>query len=301
MHRRGTHTAVKTALVLLALLVSGCDGCDKDKGKGSDEKIDGAPRNADPDAQPINATALPAASVAKMLNPDKLPAYTGQTGSVEGTVTIKGLKAPATPADFHKCPDAEKTWGTAFREGDGRTLADVVVGVTGYEGFYIPEKDEGKTIVIRGCGFEQRTLTLTYGQRIEVKNEATEFWTPILEPGPNMVLRMATPKGDPVFIYPKNPGHYILRDRDRRYSEVDVYAFLHPLHAVTTLEGKFRIDGLPVGKVKVSARHPRIDFERNVELEVKPAVIHKLDFVIEFNTLDAGKTYDAGQAYPGLH
>lgn len=287
------------ALLLGAVSLASCDSC---RGSGgTDDRIDGAPTNTNPDASPMNATALPAASVAKMLNPDGLPAYTGQTGSVEGTVTIKGLKAPATPADFHKCPDAEKTWGTLFREGEGRTLADVVVAVTGYEGFFVPEKEEGETLLIRDCAFEQRTLTLTYGQRIEVKNESKEFWTPILEPGPNMVLRMATPKGDPVRIYPKSPGHYILRDRDRKYSEVDVYAFLHPLHTVTNLQGHYRIDGVPVGKLKVSARHPRIDFEQNVDLEVKPAVIQRVDFVIDFSAPDAGKTYDAGQPYPGLH
>jgi hypothetical protein len=283
---------------MLAWFVVGCDGCDK--GGSSVDTIDGAPTNTNPDAQPVNASPLPTASVAKMVNPDGLPAYTGPTGSVEGTVTIKGLKAPATPSDFHRCPDAEKTWGTLFREGDGHALADAVVAVTGYDGFYVPEKEEAKQIVIRDCAFETRTLTMTFGQRISVKNSAKDFWTPILEPGPNMVLRMATPGGDPVFLYPKSPGHYILRDRDRRFSEVDVYAFLHPLHTATNLEGKYRIDGVPVGKMKVSARHPRIDFERSVDLEVKPAVIHKVDFVIEYMSPDAGKTYDAGNAYPGL-
>jgi hypothetical protein len=291
---------VHRVLLAAALLLTGCDGCDKG-GSSSNDKIDGAPTNTNPDAQPANASPIPTASVAKMVNPQNLPAYTGATGSVEGTVTIKGLEAEKTPADFHKCPDAEKTWGKAFREGEGRTLADTIVAVTGYEGFYVPEKSEQKQIVVRGCAFESRTLTMTFGQRISVKNEAREFWTPILEPGANMVLRMATPGGDPVFIYPKAPGHYILRDRDRRYSEVDVYTFLHPLHTSTNLEGKYRIDGVPVGKLKVNARHPRIDFEKTVELEVKPAVIHKVDFVIEYATPDAGKTYDAGSSYPGLH
>ena len=53
--------------------------------------------------------------------------------------------------------------------------------------------------------------------------------------------------------------------------------------------------------MKVNARHPRIDFEQTVEIEVKPAVISKVDLVIEYATPDAGKTYDAGSGYPGLH
>lgn len=285
-----------TLLVTIAL--AGCDGCDK--GAATSGTVDAAPRNTDPDASPVNATPIPTASVAAAVNPQSLPAYTGQTGSVEGTVTVKGAPPRDTPHTYYKCPDAEKTWGKAFREGEGRALADAVVAVTGYEGFYIPEKEEAKTITIEGCAYEKRTLTLTYGQRIEVKNEASDFWTPTLEPGSNLVLRMATPKGDPVRIYPKKPGHYILSDRDRRYAEVDVYAFLHPLHDVTSIQGKYRIDGVPVGKVKVNARHPRIDDEKTVELEVKPGVVHKVDFVIDHASIDAGKTYDAGSAYPGL-
>jgi hypothetical protein len=281
------------AAVLVAL--SGCDGCDK----GISGKVDPSPKNTDPDAQPVNVTPVPTASVAAYLNPHKLPAYTGQTGSIVGTVTVKGEPAAATPFKDYKCPDAEKIWGKAFREGENRALADTIVAVTGYEGFYIPEKEEAKTITIEGCGFSQRTLTMTYGQRIDVKNETSEFWTPILEPSPNLVLRMASPKGDPVRLYPKEPGHWILTDRDRRYAEVDVYAFLFPLHTETDLSGKYRIDGVPVGKMKLNARHPRIDFEVNVDIDVKPGLVHKVDMVID--NKGPPKTYDAvNSGYPGL-
>jgi len=119
---------VRAALIpLLLLFFAGCDSC----GNGNKaDAIDGAPTNTDPDAAPVNATPIPTASVAKFLNPDNLPAYTGETGSVEGTVTVKGLPAPETPGDFHRCPDAEKTWGKLFREGPNRALADVIVAVT---------------------------------------------------------------------------------------------------------------------------------------------------------------------------
>lgn len=291
---------MRLALVSVLALVAGCDGCRKSGDVVG--TVDAAPTNTDPDAQPVNASPIPTASVAAAVNPGKLPAYTGETGSVEGTITVKGAPAPDTPFKDYKCPDAAKIWGKAFREGadtgKGRALADAIVAVTGYEGFYIPEKREAETITIEGCGFTQRTLTLTFGQRIEIKNDTDEFWTPILEPGPNLVMRMATPHGDPVRIYPKKPGHYILRDRDRRYAEVDVYAFLHPLHTTTDLSGHYRIDGLPVGKVTVNSRHPRIDDEASAELEVKPGAVHRVDLVIE--SKGPPKTYDAGGDYPAL-
>lgn len=241
----------------------------------------------------MNATPVPTASVNAAMNPDNLPPYAGPTGSIEGTVTVTGDPAPATPADFSRCADAEKTWGRRFREGPvgpngARQLADAIVAVTGYKGFYIPEQREAKQITIEGCGYTTRTATMTYGQRLEVKNVTPEFWTPVLEPGPNMVLMMATPKGDPVKIYPKKPGHYLLMDRDRKFAFVDVYAFLYPLHTSSDLAGHFRIDGVPVGKMKVSTTHPQIEGSADVEVTIAAGAVSKVDLTIKNVNRDAG-------------
>src|SRR5262249_14450355 len=154
----------------------------------------------------VNATPLPVASVAKAVNPQHLPAYAGPTGSVEGTITVSGDPAPETPADFKRCPDAVKTYGHAFREGEPKTpggprgLADAVVAVTGYGDFFVQEKDEAEEVTIEGCGLSRRTVTMTFGQRLDVKNLSTEFWTPKLDPAQTSVMMMATPGGDPVKI-----------------------------------------------------------------------------------------------------
>jgi hypothetical protein len=200
--------------------------------------------------------------------------------------------APATPGDFSRCPGAERAWGRAFREGTPtkgiRPLADAVVVVTGYRGFFMPEKQEAKEVVIEDCAYTTRTATMTFGQRLDVKNLSKDFWTPVLEPGANMVMMMAPPKGDPAKIYPKQPGHYLLMDRDRKYVVVDVYAFLHPLHGSSDLTGHYRIDGLPVGKVKVSSTHPRIESNAEAELTVMAGVVHKVDLVLKNVNRDAG-------------
>jgi hypothetical protein len=249
----------------------------------------------------LNATPLPTASVALAVNPDKLPAYTGPTGSVEGTITVVGDPAPPTPQDFSRCPDADKTWGRAFREGPRgpkgeRPLADAIVVVTGYKGFYLPELQEARAISIEGCAYTLRTLTMTFGQRLEVKNLTKEFWSPVLEPRPSPVLMMATPSGDAVRIYPKMPGHHLLVDRDRKYAVVDVWAFLHPLHASSALTGYYRIDGVPVGKLKVSSTHPNIDANAEADVTVLPGVVHKVDLVIKNVNRDAGAgASDAGR------
>lgn len=283
----------------------GCADCNKPGGAGADggtgtpgpsaSSSVAAPRSS----VPMNATPVPTASVNAAMNPDNLPAYSGPTGSVEGTVFVTGDPARATPADFGKCADAEKTWGKVFREGpvgpDGkRLLGDAIVAITGYKGFYIPEQREAKQITIQGCAYTTRTATMTYGQRLEVKNESSEFWTPMLEPGTNMVLMMATPKGDPVKIYPKKPGHYLLMDRDRKYAYVDVYAFLYPLHTSTDLAGHFRIDGVPVGKMKLSTTHPQIEGADSQEVTITADVVTKQDFTLKNVNRDAGPPKDAG-------
>lgn len=288
-----------TALASTAVL-AGCADCNKGSSgetpsagdSGTPEPVEAAAPTR-PEGGTLNATPIPTASVAALVNPDHLPEYRGPTGSVEGTITVTGDPSPATPTDFSRCPDAEKTWGHAFREGPpgpggARPLADAMVVVTGYKGFYVPETQEAKVIRIEGCGFTTRTLTMTFGERLEVKNLSKEFWTPVLEPGPNVVLMMATPGGDPAKIYPKKPGHYLLSDRDRKYAKVDVYAFLHPLHTASASTGFYRIDGVPIGKLRVSTTHSQIDSNAEADVTIAAGVVHKVDLVLKNVNKEAG-------------
>jgi hypothetical protein len=289
-----------SALLLLSgLVVLGCEECSKGGGAPSDA----APVVEDATVREggvMNVTPVPTAAVMDMVNPEKLPPYAGPTGSVEGTISVVGDPAPVVDGDFTKCPDAQKTWGRLFREGPpagdkgARPLADAIVVVTGYRGFFLPEKQEAKEVRIEDCAYTTRTATMTFGQRIDVKNLSRDFWTPVLEPGSNMVLMMATPKGDPAKIYPKKPGHYVLVDRDRKYAVVDVYAFLHPLHTSTDLLGHYRIDGLPVGKLKLSTTHPQIDANAEADITVQEGIVQKVDLVLKNVNKDAGAPLDAG-------
>jgi len=296
--------AALLGLLLPAALIAGCEDCSKGGSSGGDGAS--APEAAaasasgavSDDGGVLNVTPLPAASVAAMVNPEKLPPYAGPTGSVEGTIKVTGDPSPPMQADFSRCPAAALTYGAKFREGPDRTLADAVVVVTGYRGFYVPEKNEAKETVIEDCAYKARTVTMTFGQRLEVKNVSNDFWTPVLEPGLNMVLMMATPKGDPSKIYPKKPGHYLLLDRDRKYSVVDVYAFLHPLHAATDAYGHYRIDGIPVGKLTVSTTHPQVDDTAEKLIDIQAGVVTKVDFVLKNVNRDAGPPSDAGPDAP---
>lgn len=289
-------------LPLVGLAFTGCDGCSKPEGAIADA----APvATTIPDAAPLTATPLPVASVAAMVNPDGLPAYAGPTGSVEGTISVIGDPAPETTADYRLCPDGAKIYGHAFREGEPsepggpRWLADAVVAITGYSGFYVQEKDEAEEATIEGCGFSRRTITMTFGQRLEVKNLTKDLWTPKLDPSPptvSAVMRMATPNGDPVKLYPRKPGRYRLIDHDRKFAVSDLYTFLHPLHTSSALQGTYRIDGIPVGKVVVNSTHPRIaNSEASKEIEIREGVVARVDLTLEHKKTESpAPSPDAG-------
>ena len=284
-------------------------GCPRPSGSDAPDAAPDVSAAAPSEAGVLNVTPLPAASIAQMVNPQSLPAYSGPTGSVEGTVYVTGDPPRPTDGDFSKCPDARALYGHAFREGpvaasgdkSKRPLVDAVVGVTGYQGFYLPEKNEAEQVTIEGCGYTKRTVTMTFGQRLEVKNESKDFWTPKLEPDPNLVMMMAAPKGDPAKIYPKKPGHWLLMDHDRKYVVVDLYVFLFPLHTSTDSLGRYRIDGLPANtKLKVSARHPQIGAEQEQEVTVENGVVKTFDFVLKNAPREAGAP-DASSPSTTLH
>lgn len=315
MSRRGVPAVwlrVPGTGLALVLATAGCPTRPDDAGKpaptasvsASAGRADAAPPPslATPnDAGVLNATGVPASEVVKFVNPKGLPAYDGPTGAVEGTITVKGPPAPDSgrgPSDFRRCPDAVAIYGKRFREGaarpDGtRPLADTVVAVTGYAGYFVPEKRETTQVAIVGCGFDKRTVTMTFGQALEVRNTSTEFWSPELDPAPNPVIMMLSPRApDPVRLYPKRPGLLTLRDHDRKYATADLFVLFHPLHAVSDTTGHYRIDGLPIGKLKVNARHPAIDAETSVDLDVRANVVAKVDLVLEHVLKDAGPPDD---------
>jgi hypothetical protein len=291
----------KIAVAVFSLSLAACGDCGKPSG---------APKDADvPEVYSIKvpgdaaaAMPMPSANTEAMLNPDNLPVYDGPTGSVEGNVYVTGDPPVPTPADFSRCPEAAAIWGQSFREGAPNAkgqhpLGDAIVAVTGYKGF-VKDKDESRRITIRGCGYEQRTASITLGQHVEVANESKDFWTPVLEPGGNRVMRMVPPKGDPIPLFPKKAGRYMILDRDYRHVVVDLFVFLHPLHTVTNLEGHYRLDGIPVGKVKVGTMHPRFDGETTVDLDVKPGVVNHVDLVLKHVHKDAGPAVLGDAAVP---
>ena len=258
-----------------------------------------------PDA-PMNATPIPKDKVEAVLNPEHLPVYDGPTASVEGTITIVGDPAPVTPGlDFSKCPGARDTYERAFREGparpDGsRPLADAIVAVTGYAGYILPEKNARKEITVKDCAYSTRAIDLTFGQVLDVRNldaDPKRMYAPEIRGAELPALMLAPPGGDPVSVYPRQPGSWVLFDRmGPPFMTVDLFALKQPLHAVTDVAGHFRIDGIParaadggvVDTLYLNAAHAAVGRQVTKKMAPPtPGVVETIDLQLDYHP-DAG-------------
>jgi hypothetical protein len=244
-----------------------------------------------PPRMPAVGIAAPVASVLAVINPAGLPAYGGPVGSVVGRVLVTGPPAPAASnTNFARCPNATHTRGKLFREGppeaDGaRPLGDALVGVTGYAGFYVPETRDTERLALDRCDEAPRTIAITFGQRLEIVNRLNTLVAPYLIELPAANVLVARNGGDPVSILPSRLGHFTFSDRmgGSDYLGADLYVLPWPLHAVTDASGHFRIDGVPVGSMTVSARLAAIGRESSATVDVRAGASSEVTLRIAYD------------------
>lgn len=223
--------------------------------------------------------------VRQALNPKGEKPYSGPIGSVAGTVHVSGDPPPEVPLPGlppGKCEDGKAFYGKLFREGPGRTLGDVLVAVTEYHGF-LPASGPVKTVTVQGCAFESRTIALVFGQRLEVKNRGGEAIVPELKGAAQAALIVALPGGDAVKLFPPRVGRYELVDSVHEFMRADVFVLKFPTVAVTGMDGKFEISGIPAGDVTVSAYLPALKKTVNQRLKIGAGETASVDLTIPFD------------------
>jgi hypothetical protein len=220
-------------------------------------------------------------------NPTGLPPYAGPTGGVRGRVVVSGDPPPLVPEMVAKlpaegCPRAQELHRKLYRQGAERTLADVLVTVTEYQGYLRPASDAVR-VEIKGCAFDGRILAMTFGQRMDVFNLDTQPYMPRLVGTPSYALRVAMPGGRPVPIFAPQAGEYMLIEQTRDYMRADVYVLNYPTFDVTGLDGQFEITGIPVGDVKVTAYAPAFGKVVDQKVTIEAGVTKPLAFEINFS------------------
>ena len=234
--------------------------------------------------------------VSSVVNPNGDPPYAGPFGSIHGMVVATGDEAPVMnevlariPAD---CDSAREVYGKLFREGpQQRSLADVVVGVTGYKG-YLPEMMPAQAADAAGCAWNSRTYVLTFGQRLDVRSQDSRPYVPDLVGAGLRAQLVAVPRGDAVQLYPEHAGRYGLSDSMRLFMYADVLIVKFPTHAVTGIDGMFVIPRVPVGKVNVSALLPQTMAQSGKDIEVREGEVVDLKFELPFDR----KQWDAARS-----
>jgi hypothetical protein len=242
----------------------------------------------------ISTLAAPVASglpgrpeaISKVVNPENEPAYAGPTGSVKGVITATGDAAPVATAHLAKitgaCPEGREAYGHVFREGMMRSLADVLVAVTGYSG-YVPEKEPRQIVGARGCAFSTRTVALTFGQTVDVVSKDGDGYAPNLLGSHMKAQLLALPGGAPSTLYPPEPGHYVLTDDIKVFMLADVFVVKYATHDVTSLDGRYEIKGIPVGKARLSALLPATQRVVEKDIEIKAGETLELPLEIPFD------------------
>lgn len=211
----------------------------------------------------------------------------GDTGTVEGTITMEGDPAPVQPGLAERvppeCSNALATYNLLFREGAGRKVADAFVGVTGYSGA-AAEITTPVQVTARGCAWDRRTYGLMPKQFLQVKSGDSLPYLPQLFGANAGAALVAVPGGSAVPVYPhKGAGLYLLVDQMRNFSQATVLVVKFSTFDVTGLDGKFRIENVPVGSSKLSAFLPTVNLRTEQPITVSKGKTTQVDLKMRFD------------------
>ncbi|HYO95223.1 MAG TPA: carboxypeptidase-like regulatory domain-containing protein [Polyangiaceae bacterium] len=237
------------------------------------------------------ASGLPIAPevISRAVNPRSEKAYAGPVGTVRGRIRATGDPAPTQEQVLSQvpseCATAREVYGPLFREGPERGLADVLVAITGYEG-YVPARAPIEVVEASGCAWSSRTVALTFGQRLDVVSKDRRAYVPQLM-GSNMGAQIiALPGGAESTMYPQSPGRYVLVDSMRIFSTAEVLVLKYATHDVTGVDGKYEISGVPVGALTLNALLPATGATLQREVVVEAGKTVELDLELPFNAAE---------------
>lgn len=298
-----------SGLVCALLIATGCDRSssaqssektvavkksEEAKTSSSAETQDAKPKQEEVDlskpsakaAAKIISTLPDEAIVQSVVNPKKLEPYSGATGSVRGVVLATGDPPPALPEVLAKmeatCTKSRAMYGTLFREGPQRELADVLVAVTEYEGF-VPAKNPEVKVLAEGCAWPARTVAMTFGQKLLIDGADNRPYVPELLGQPMPAQLFVLPTAPPVELPPKKPGRFKLVDSMRLFNVAEVFVLPYATVAVTDEVGRFEITGIPVGTVKVNALLPETGAVAGQEITIEADKATELKFELTFD------------------
>lgn len=244
--------------------------------------------------------------IAQIVNPGNATEYTGPTGVVEGTITVKG-DAPAMRT-FMTLPkdcviSANSIYAPAYRAGPKGELADALVAVIGVQGFVRPSRED-KVVTIKNCAIEPTVIDVSFGQRLMVANADPMPYMPQI-PDKMVIRRLALKDMSPVPILLTQTGAIGMTwlagaMPGTEVPTVTLFVLPNALHQVTQLDGKYRITGIPVGKAKVTATHLGMN-EALKDVTIEAGKSLKVDLVLEYKNPTAAAAPKPSSSEKPIH
>ena len=156
------------------------------------------------------------------------------------------------PAD---CPPAQESDRQPVQVAAGGGLTNLVIVATGDEAHW-PHSGEPQThrVLFEHCRLSPRMLVAERGDTVHLENPTLFPFFPDLGTG---MTRAVIPT-DPVdFVLDTGGVRAVECTFGSPCGRMDIVTLYHPVHAVTTAEGTFRMTNVPAGQdVRISAWHP---------------------------------------------
>ena len=277
---------IRKMLVVIGLVAAGAaSGCEKkpEGGGGGGGALPGAAG-----AKEAGKEAAPAAVGGDVLDAAKVQ----NPATISGTVTVSGTVSPPGTVDMGQKPECVATHGgqPVFKDnlivGPKQELKDCFVYIKkGLEKYKFNPPATPAVIDQKGCMYSPHVFGIQVNQDLEIRN--SDPFQHNINVKENNPFNEAMVKGQPPVTRPK----WFKKEGVPTAFQCDVHAWMHayacvlkhPYWAVTPIDGKFSITGLPPGKYTVSVWHEVLPSlkppaQADVEIEVKEGETKTQDF-----------------------
>jgi plastocyanin len=228
----------------------------------AENETGGAPARALPAADPSPKAAVSGYQIERVVN--------------GGGILVKVLHSGEPKVVKTEVTRDQETCGTVITTPtvdvtQGVHLHDAIVFIENVERGKAPDLAAAANIDNRGCHFLPRVQTMTVGQTLDIVNSDPILHNTHAYAGNRTVFNLALPvQGQRIAKKITTPGLMrILCDAGHTWMEAWIYAFHHPYHAVTDMNGKALITDVPAGTYKITAWHEILGMQtENVTVEV---------------------------------
>jgi hypothetical protein len=133
---------------------------------------------------------------------------------------------------------------------------------------------------------------------LQVFSKDKDAYVPVLLGGQQKAQLLALPGGAASELFPQHPGRFMLSDSIKVFMYADVYVLKYATHAVTGLDGRYEIDGIPVGEVKVNAVLPSTGATVEKTVRIEAGKVIDLNLEIPFDAKHYAEQVAARKAAP---